>query len=109
MTRQALKVLDNNPNGFYVFIEHEGTDTYSSVNDSTNMVRSVAELSEAVKAAIDWVDNPSNDADWNNTLIVVVADHETGGISNVVNNGAGNVPTITWTTTTHTRAPVTVY
>jgi hypothetical protein len=109
MTEQALNVLDNDPDGFFVFIEHEGSDTYSHANDSTNMVRSVAELSDAVQTAINWVDDPTNAAGWSNTLIVVVADHEAGGISDVVNNGAGSVPTITWTVTSHTRAPVGVY
>jgi alkaline phosphatase len=109
MTLQALKVLDNDPDGFYVFIEHEGTDTYSHSNDSTNMVRSLAELSDAVQTAVNWVDDPETGADWDNTLIVVVGDHETGGISGVVNNGAGVVPSITWTTTGHTQTPVSVY
>jgi alkaline phosphatase len=109
MTQQALRVLDNDPDGFYVFIEHEGIDEYSHGNDATNMVRSMAELSNAVQAAIDWVNDPGNAADWTNTLIVVVGDHETGGITSVVNNGAGNVPSITWTTTGHTQTPVAVY
>ena len=58
MTQVALNILDNDPDGFYVFIEHEGIDEYSHANDATNLVRSVAELDQAVQAAIDWVDDP---------------------------------------------------
>jgi hypothetical protein len=68
----------------------------------------MAEFSSAVQVAIDWVNDPATPADWTNTLFVVVGDHETGGITNVVNNGAGVTPSITWTTTGHTATPVRV-
>ena len=108
MTEQALKILDNDPDGFYLFVEHEGVDEYAHANDATNLVRSVAEFSAAVQLAVDWVNDPLTPADWTNTLFVVVGDHETGGITDVVNNGAGAVPGISWTTTGHTTTPVRV-
>ena len=36
-------------------------------------------------------------------------DHETGGLTVIANNGAGNFPTVTWSTTGHTATPVPVY
>jgi alkaline phosphatase len=109
MTDRALRILDNDPHGFYLFVEHEGTDEYSHANDAANLVRSLAEFSSAVQVAIDWVNDPATPAEWSNTLFVVVSDHETGGITGVVNNGAGVVPAITFTTTNHTTTPVRVF
>ncbi len=109
MTAEALNILDNDPDGFYLLVEHEGVDEYAHANDATNMVRSLAELSDAVQLAVDWVNDPLTAADWTNTLFVVVGDHETGGITNVVNNGVGVVPSITWTTTGHSTTPVRVF
>jgi hypothetical protein len=43
------------------------------------------------------------------TLIVVTADHETGGLTTHTNNGAGNLPGVTWSTGGHTQTPVPVY
>ena len=110
MTQQALAVLDNDPEGFFVFIEHEGTDEYSHANDTAGMVRSAAELSTAVQTAVDWVDDPGNSATWSNTVIVVLADHETGGLTvTETNPQVGVVPAVNWTTTGHTQTVVPVY
>ena len=43
------------------------------------------------------------------TLLVVTADHETGGMHILANNGAGNLPSVAWGTTGHTSAPVPVF
>ena len=59
MTDEALKILGDDPDGFYLFVEHGGTDQFSHANDAANMVRSAAELSDAMKHAIDWVDDPA--------------------------------------------------
>jgi hypothetical protein len=42
-------------------------------------------------------------------LILVTADHETGGLKVVKNNGAGVIPTVSWSTSGHTAGNVPVY
>ena len=61
------------------------------------------EFAKAVEAAIDWAR-----ADVN-TLIIVTADHECGGLKVEKNNGAGKLPTVSWSTNDHTAAKVPVY
>ncbi len=110
MTQQALAVLDNNPGGFFVFIEQESIDEYSHGHDSLGLCLSVQELDHAVQTAIAWVDAAATDADWSNTLLVVLADHETGGLAvTETNPQTGVVPAMTWSTTGHTQTPVPVY
>lgn len=110
MTARALAVLDNDPEGCFAFIEHEGTDESSHANDALGMVLSVRELDSAVQKAIDWVNDPDTDADWNNTLVLVLADHETGGLTVTETiPQAGVVPAVAWSTTGHTQTPVRVF
>jgi alkaline phosphatase len=39
----------------------------------------------------------------------VTADHETGGLTVLENNGQGSFPTVSWSTTGHTGANVPLY
>ena len=109
MADVALRILDNDPDGFFLFIEHGGIDKSAHANNGSNLMLSMAEFSAAVQSVLDWVDDPTTAADWTNTLVIVVADHETGGLTVTTNNGQGQVPTMTWTGTGHTQTPVPVY
>ncbi len=104
MTETALSILDNDPDGFFLLVEHEGSDTYSHSNNTLGLVRSVAELADAVQKALDF------QAAHPDTLIVVLADHETGGMNvSESNPQAGVVPAASWSTTGHTQTAVPVY
>ncbi len=104
MTSAALNVLDNDPDGFFLVIEHEGSDNYSHSNDSIGMLRSVEELSFAVQEALDW------QATHPDTLIVVTADHETGDLTVLETNPSYHVvPDLDWGSTGHTQTAVPVF
>jgi alkaline phosphatase len=103
MTTTALDILDNDPEGLFLLVEHEGTDTYGHENDIQRSIFAAVELSNAVQIALDWA------AGRDDTLIVVTADHETGGLSVTQNNGEGNMPTVSWSTLGHTNLRVPVY
>ena len=53
--------------------------------------------------ALNWAQNR------NDTLIIVTADHETGGLKVLKNNGQGKVPAVSWSAKDHTGANVPVY
>jgi alkaline phosphatase len=103
MTRSALSILDRGPNGFFLLVEEEGTDTYAHGNDLKRTVRATLELADAVQVARGWAETHRD------TLIVVTADHETGGLAAVQNKGAGKLPRVRWTTADHTDQPVPIY
>jgi alkaline phosphatase len=106
MTTKALDILAyNNPNGFFAMIENENTDNGGHANNIGQVANAVIELQDAVQAAVNWSTNAGVLGD---TLIIVTADHETGGLT-AINNGAGNIPGATWTTTGHSQTPVPVY
>lgn len=82
MTRQALARLSRDPDGFFLFAEDELTDEIghrapAELEWAKRAIGpEVMALDAAVSVAIDWVLAHSS---FDETLIVVLADHETGG------------------------------
>jgi alkaline phosphatase len=79
-TLAALRVLGRNPNGFFLMVEQGDIDWANHDNDFRRMIGTLADLDEAVRAAVAFVDQPGDDIDWTNTVLVVTADHATGGL-----------------------------
>jgi len=76
MTRAAIKVLnDNNPRGFFAFIESENIDTASHLSDITSVIHDYREFDRAVGLAYEFYRKYPRE-----TLILVTSDHETGGL-----------------------------
>jgi alkaline phosphatase len=77
MSTAALDILEENKDGFFIMIEGSQIDWAGHANDPAYQVGEMMGFNEAVKAVLDWInESPSR---VNNTLLVVVADHETGG------------------------------
>jgi len=78
MTAAALKVLSRNEDGFVLMVEGGAIDKAAHANAINEMIGEVIDFNNAIQTVIDWVDDPSNDSTWQNTLVIVTADHETG-------------------------------
>lgn len=75
MTRKAIEVLSKNKNGFFLVVEEEAIDEMSHANNAELALKSGRQLDKSVGIAKNYVeDNPK-------TLLIVGADHETGGMS----------------------------
>jgi alkaline phosphatase len=103
MAAASLDMLDNDPDGFFLMVEGGSIDPASHANSTANTVPDVVEFSNTVQTVLNWA------AGRTDTLVIVTADHECGGITAVQNNGRGVLPTITWTSTGHTGVNVPVY
>lgn len=105
MTAAALDILDNNPMGFFLMVEGGRIDRAAHSHDLPRMIHETLEFSRAVQTAMDWAAStgPSN------TLILVTADHETGGLDVLAGMGVGQYPDVTWSTSGHTGANVPIY
>jgi alkaline phosphatase len=77
MTRQALNVLGKNSNGFFLMIEGGSIDRELHRMDPNRAIDELIELDKAIGIARAWV----ADRDRDDTLILVTADHETGGLA----------------------------
>jgi len=75
MTKKAIDTLAVNNKGFLLMVEEEGTDEFAHQNNAKMTIKAGQELDKSVQVAKDFAKkNP-------NTLVLVLADHETGGFS----------------------------
>lgn len=103
MVMKAVEMLSQDEDGFVLVAEAGRIDHAGHINDITRNIHETIELSDTVEQILEWADIDGN------TLIVVTADHETGGLIVVNGNGAGALPAVTWATTGHTGSDVPLY
>lgn len=116
MTRAALNVLDDDPDGFFVLIEGGAVDWASHDNQSGRMIEEQIDFNRAVEAVVKWVEGNSS---WDETLVIVTADHETGYLTGpnsgtgedgkpiwnpIENRGKGILPGMEWHSGSHTNS-----
>ena len=78
-TRKGIEVLDN-PKGFFMMVEGGKIDWSSHGNDIASTIHEILAFDEAVSEAIAFYKKHPNE-----TLILVTADHETGGLGMGIN------------------------
>lgn len=103
MVEVALSILDNDPDGFFLLIEGARIDHGGHLNDIGIVVHEVLEFDRSIQTVCNWMTGRDD------TLLIVTADHETGGLNVQTNNGPGNYPTVFWETIFHSSIPVPVY
>jgi alkaline phosphatase len=101
-TEAALEYLGRNERGFFVLIEGARIDHASHKNHLENMVYETIELDRAIRTLFRWAQGRTD------TLIVVTADHECGGLKVLKGNGKGKMPEAAWSSQGHTSAAVPV-
>ncbi|KXG77387.1 Alkaline phosphatase 3 [Fervidicola ferrireducens] len=75
MTKKAIEILSKDKDGFFLMVEGGRIDHASHIHDGAVVARDVLAFDEAVKVALDFAKGR------NDTLVIVTADHETGGLS----------------------------
>ncbi len=103
MAQVALDILDNDPDGFFLMLEGARIDHAGHANLLEENIHETLEFANTVELISDWM------GDREDTQIIITADHETGGLTVTNDNGVGNYPDVTWSTTGHTATPVPVY
>ena len=101
--KTALKSLDDAENGFFLMVEGSQIDFACHANDSTWMMDEMLDFDYAVKVALDYAKEKGN------TLVVVTADHETGGLTLPDPKGKYTNVVFDYSTGSHTCLPVLVY
>jgi alkaline phosphatase len=79
ITRKALEILAGRSagKGFFLMVEGGAVDKYAHTNSTAGAVTEVMELDKAISDAIQFLKEKDL---FDRTLIVVTADHETGGL-----------------------------
>ncbi|HSW38523.1 MAG TPA: alkaline phosphatase [Acidobacteriota bacterium] len=135
MTMAALNVLDNNRDGFAIMIEGGAIDWANHANLADRMIEEQIDFNKAVKAVTAYLDANTNGNNWDNTLLIVTSDHETGYLwgdgriegstffdvngngtfdhgvdyAHVKDNGRGNLPNVWFHSGYHSNSLVPLY
>lgn len=102
---KAIEMLDRNPKGFALMIEGSQIDWACHNNDSAYMRAELADFELMLQAVLDYAEREGN------TLVVVTADHETGGLAlpdGDIEKGL-NTPKYYWGSHTGCMVPVFAY
>ena len=75
MTRAALQILERDEDGFFLMVEGARIDHASHFADARGMIDEVLAFDDAIRVALDY------QAAHPDVLVIVTADHETGGLS----------------------------
>lgn len=75
ITKKGIDVLDN-PNGFFMMVEGGKIDWANHANDAAASIQDTLAFADAVQQGLEFYKKHPND-----TLILVTADHECGGMS----------------------------
>ncbi len=103
MGRTAIKNLSQNENGFFLMIEGSQIDWASHDNNFENAKRQTILFDLAVKEALMYAKEDGR------TLVVVTADHETGGLSVTGGSRDGDTLAVHWSSGGHTAGMVPLY
>jgi alkaline phosphatase len=112
MTLGALNVLDNNSKGFFLMVEGGAIDWAGHGRQKGRLIEEMTDFSLAVESVVEWVEKNSS---WDETLLVVTADHETGLLwgdtpfKQLVGKGKGTLPEMTFFSSDHTNSLVGFY
>ncbi len=116
MSLAALNVLNQDADGFFLHIEGGAPDWAAHANQKGRTIEEHLDFNKAVEAVVAWVEANSN---WNDTLLILTADHDCGMLmgpngataayDNLVYNGAGQLPGMAFMSGNHTNQLVPMF
>ncbi|MEM6966990.1 MAG: alkaline phosphatase [Bacteroidota bacterium] len=106
-TKKAIDFLSKDEDGFFLMVEGSQIDWGGHANRGRFVIEEVKDFDEAIGEALDFAKKDGN------TLVIVTADHETGGFSLsaklIYGQGNYNIVDPTFSTGGHTAALIPVF
>jgi len=100
---EAIRLLSADKNGFFMMVEGSQIDWGGHANDINYLATEMIDFDKAVGAVLDFAEKNGE------TLVIVTADHETGGLGLNGGNIATGEIKAKFTTTDHTGVMVPVF
>ena len=102
-TKKALNVLSQNENGFFLMVEGSQIDWGGHANDIEYITEEVMDFNKVIEVAFSFAQNDPN------TLVVITADHETGGLTLLGKDAQSDTLKVNFSTGKHSGVMVPVY
>lgn len=100
---KAVDLLSQNDNGFFLMIEGSQIDDYGHFNDIDLLMQEMADFDKTIGKVMEWA------AKDGETLVVITADHQTGGLTLLDGNIEKGEVTVNFSSGGHTGIMVPVY
>ncbi|MDK9699735.1 MAG: alkaline phosphatase [bacterium] len=115
----SLQTLRQNRNGFFVMIEGGAIDWAGHDNWQARLIEEMDEFNAAVDSVVRWIETNSS---WDETLLIVTGDHETGYLwgpgsgansqpmwQPLIDNGKGKLPGMWFCSDSHVNSVIPFY
>ena len=99
----ALENLSQSKNGFFLMIEGSQIDFAAHNSDSTHLINEMLDFDNTINKVLDFAEKDGN------TLVIVTADHETGGLTMIDPNGVYTETYFKFSTGSHSPLLVPVF
>jgi alkaline phosphatase len=103
MSEAALAILGRGPDGLFLMIEGGAIDWAGHKNIIERNIYETVEFAKAFEVVMKWAEGRTD------TLIIVTADHETGGLGVLKTAAKGKFPRVAWISKNHTGLNVPLY
>ena len=100
---EALSVLEKYPHGFFLMVEGSQIDTAAHANDLEELVQETLDFDRAVGVVLRWMKAHPD------TLLIITADHQTGGLSILGGSTEKGEVKASFSTTQHSGVAVPLY
>lgn len=100
---KGMNLLNQNPNGFFMMIEGSQLDDYGHSNNLDLLMQETLDFDQTVGAVMKWAEQHEG------TLVIVTADHETGGLTLLGGDLAEGTVQCRFSTNSHSGVMVPVY
>jgi alkaline phosphatase len=102
-TMAAIDILSNNKRGFFMLIEGSQIDWAAHDNNSQQIIKEMLDFDQTIGHVLDFAKKDRN------TLVIITADHETGGMTILDGQfGSDNLKAV-FSTKNHSGVPVPVF
>lgn len=102
-TQKAIEILSRNNEGFFLMVEGSQIDWAAHAHAADTLIDEILDLDRAIGIALDFAEMDGN------TLVVVTADHETGGLTLVGGDMKTRKVSANFSTTGHSGVMVPVF
>ncbi|MEI6752614.1 MAG: alkaline phosphatase [Paludibacter sp.] len=102
-TQTALNILSNNKKGFFLMVEGSQIDWACHNNNYVQLMKEMLDFDQTIGKVLDFAKKDGN------TLVIITADHETGGMTIIDGEVGTDKLKVLYSTKNHSGVPVPVY
>jgi alkaline phosphatase len=102
-TQSAIDILSNNKKGFFMMVEGSQIDWAGHDNNYQQLIKEMLDFDKAIAKALDFAKKDGN------TLVIITADHETGGMTILDGKFGTEKMKVVFTSKNHSGVPVPVF